>query len=130
MSTKTLSSWAIPGIKPELMPKIKRKTDADIIIEAVCSYFGLHKADILARCRKREIVYARNMVSYFLYYDAHMTLNGIAQKLSPALTDHTTALHGRDKIKEQLTLKLPAGIISQTEKDVNQIQNLFTQHNN
>ena len=78
----------------------KRSLTMDSITTAVCSYFNVEKSDIVGKKKSKEIVEPR-MISIYL----------IKELIDPPLMaignffggrDHTTIMHARDKISEQL----------------------------
>jgi chromosomal replication initiator protein len=93
--TKLPNAWVIPGIK-------KKKMDAlNYIIEIVCHKYGFTEEQLKGKTRKREIVYARQMVmalvqNYFKGKTKKYTLNYVGNKLGGK--DHATVLYGRRNI--------------------------------
>ena len=76
----------------------------DRIIQAVCQYFSIDKNDLVGRKRNKEIVEPRQICIYLMW----------SQLASPLLTivkmfgrDHTTIIHARDKIMEQVKASVP-----------------------
>ena len=92
------------SIAKEALKNIKQESKGDVtgevIIEAVSNYFGISKNDILSKKKKKEIVEAR-MVAVYMVNDAlSLPLVAIGQMFGGR--DHTTVIHSRDKISEQL----------------------------
>ena len=74
---------------------------ADRIIESVLQYTGYPIEVIKKRSRKREIVYVRQLLSYFLHTYSSMTCKQIGEILSEDKPmDHTTIVHNKQKIKD------------------------------
>ncbi len=70
------------------------------IIDSVASYFGISKAEIIGKKKKKEIVEARMVAVYMVNEALSMPLVAIGQMFGGR--DHTTVIHSRDKITEQL----------------------------
>lgn len=70
------------------------------IIEAVCQHYQVRLEDLRSRRRSREIVVPRQITMYLLRSEAQLSLSAIGQELGGR--DHTTVLHGCDKISSQI----------------------------
>jgi chromosomal replication initiator protein len=70
------------------------------IIEAVCRFYEMRREDLENRRRNREIVIPRQMAMYLLREEAGLSLSEIGHELGGR--DHTTVLHGCDKIASQI----------------------------
>lgn len=70
------------------------------IIKIVAEFYSLEETDLVARSRKREVVYPRQIAMYLLREDFHGSYPYIGQKLGGR--DHTTALHAHEKIQKEL----------------------------
>jgi chromosomal replication initiation ATPase DnaA len=68
------------------------------LIIAVCNYFDLSKEEVLGKRRLKQIVNARHMLYYLAYVKTKYTLPEIGRMLG---RDHTTILHGYQKVKNQ-----------------------------
>jgi chromosomal replication initiation ATPase DnaA len=91
--------------------------NSQLIQLAVEDYFGFSRAKLSEKCRKQEIVFARD-ISLFL----HEKTTKYVQKhiaLMYGLGDHTAVIHSRDKIIGYLT-------INSIERDM--LQNFFKQY--
>jgi len=78
----------------------KVQTTADNIIDQVCKYFNITKADIIGKRRNREFVEPRMFAIYLITEFLNIPLVSIGQILGNR--DHTTVMHGRNKIQSQL----------------------------
>lgn len=81
------------------------KTDArdenltpDDVINAVCSFFKISKADLLGKKKNKEIVEPRQICAYLMTELLSIPLVSIGQALGGR--DHTTVIHARDKYAE------------------------------
>ena len=92
------------AIAKEALRNNKQDTKGDItgeiIIDAVSNYFSISKNDILGKKKKKEIVEARMVAVYMVNEALSLPLVAIGQMFGGR--DHTTVIHSRDKISEQL----------------------------
>ena len=87
-----------PGLK---IKKIKT-LNTDNIIQSVCDSFHTSLDNIKRKKRKRELVTARHLCYYFLRKYTDNTLKEIGFFFN---TDHTTVIHGCNKIEGFLEIK-------------------------
>jgi len=69
------------------------------IIDAVCEYYTISKQDLVGRKRNKEIVEPRQVCIYLMWSLLTIPLSTIGQVFS---RDHTTIIHARDKILDQV----------------------------
>ena len=72
----------------------------DLIIHVVSDHFGLAPLDISSQKRNKEIVYPRQIVMYLCRNMTATPLQTIGRFLGGR--DHTTVIHGADKITADL----------------------------
>ena len=90
-------------------------SNSEQIIEAVCNYFGITKADIVGKKRNKEIVEPRMIAIYMIEEMLELPLVSIGQLFGGR--DHTTIMHARDKIgKEIKTNKKTLTCINEIKK--------------
>ena len=70
----------------------------DDVINAVCSFFKISKADLLGKKKNKEIVEPRQICAYLMTELLSIPLVSIGQALGGR--DHTTVIHARDKYAE------------------------------
>lgn len=75
----------------------RRHLHADDIIEYVCSYYRIKPTQLKGPKRTAAIVRARQVTMYLLYKELKLTLVDIGNLLGGR--DHTTIIHGVDKIQ-------------------------------
>ena len=92
------------------------KISPDSIIESVCKYFGLGKNELLGKKKNKEIVEPRMVCIYVITDMLNMPLAAIGNILGGR--DHTTIIHARDKIAEQLKNNDSIGIAVKDIKDM------------
>jgi len=92
------------AVAKEALKSSKQDVKGDItgetIIEAVSNYFGISKNEIVGKKKKKEIVEARMVAVYMVNEALSLPLVAIGQMFGGR--DHTTVIHSRDKISEQL----------------------------
>ena len=71
---------------------------ADDVINAVCSFFKISKADLIGKKKNKEIVEPRQICAYLMTELLSIPLVSIGQALGGR--DHTTVIPSRDKIAE------------------------------
>ncbi len=94
--TKEVAQEAISGVLEEK----KNTIDASGIIEAVCKYFKLSTADIISKKKTKNIVEPRMIAIYLITELLPMPLVQIGEMFGGR--DHTTVIHARDKISEEI----------------------------
>lgn len=71
------------------------------VITSVCEYFGIKQTDLIGPKRVKEFVLPRHLVMHILSEQLNLTVEKIGGVLGGR--DHTTVMHGRDKIKRLIT---------------------------
>ena len=98
-TTPTLDDVAA-ALKESPTEDTKAQTTADHIIEKVCKYFNITKADIIGKKRDRKYAEPRMFTVYLVNEFLNIPLVNIGQLLGNR--DHTTIMHSRNKIQSQL----------------------------
>lgn len=78
-------------------PKQNLKVDYRKVLEVVCDYFNLGRNELVSAGRQKELVLPRHITMFILSEYLNMTVEKIGLILGKR--DHTTVMHGRDKIK-------------------------------
>ncbi len=68
------------------------------VVSAICNYFNVTNKELTGPRRQKGLVLPRHFTMYLLSEELGMTVEKIGQILGGR--DHTTVMHGRDKIKE------------------------------
>ena len=84
----------------ENMDEIKEGLSPDMVIDTVCKYFNISKNDIVGKKKNKEIVEPRMICIYLICELLDLPLVAIGKKFGDR--DHTTIMHARDKISEQI----------------------------
>ena len=77
-----------------------KNDDIRCIKEVLCNYFRISEKDLISDSRKSQLVYARSLAFYLMREDLGLQLKEIGVIFGDR--DHSTILHGYDKIKELL----------------------------
>ena len=70
------------------------------VLNEVCKFYKLTKGDILGNSRKKNVVWPRQVVMYFLRNKLNLALILIGDFLSGK--DHTTIMYGVSRVEEQI----------------------------
>lgn len=97
-------------LKNNISSKLKNNINFKNIIKEVSDFFEIPIQDIINRCRKKEIVYPRQIVMYLLRKELNNSFPTIGEKLGGR--DHTTVMHACEKIEKEIREK------ESVEKDI------------
>lgn len=95
-----LNYMAIPGVPKTTnrdRSRLFRVFDPEVIIKVICDHFSLSMEQLNVRCRKREFVFPRQVIMYFLSEYTDWTYKTIGELFNQ---DHTTAIHNKDTVKD------------------------------
>ena len=93
-------SLAEEALKDIISPGSQREITADLILQIVADHFGLTPLDITSQRRSKDIVYPRQITMYLCRSMMDIPLQSIGKVLGGR--DHTTILHGCEKIAADL----------------------------
>ncbi|MCI8513323.1 MAG: chromosomal replication initiator protein DnaA [Lachnospiraceae bacterium] len=88
------------SLKDMITPNQKREITPNLVIDIVSDHFHVTPADIMSSKRNKEIVLPRQITMYLCRHMTSTTLDGIGKFLGNK--DHTTILHGIEKISKEL----------------------------
>jgi chromosomal replication initiator protein len=74
------------------------KLDQKKVLSLICNYFNLNMKDLTGPKRQKEFVLPRHIAMYFLCEEISLTVEHVGKILGGR--DHTTVMHGRDRIKK------------------------------
>ena len=89
------------ALKYIISPNSERKITPELIIQVVADHFGITPLDIASQKRNKEVVFPRQIVMYLCQNLTGASLQEIGKYLGGR--DHTTIIHGRQKIAKDLT---------------------------
>lgn len=81
-------------------PQEQTQVTYQLILEIVSEHYNVTPADIVSKKRPREIAYPRQIVMYLCRKLTDMSLPKIGEVIGKR--DHTTVLHGYEKINNEL----------------------------
>ncbi|MEG1847430.1 MAG: chromosomal replication initiator protein DnaA [Lachnospiraceae bacterium] len=88
------------ALKDIIYPNKPREITPLLIMEVVCEHFGISKEDLVSKKRNSEFVMPRQIVMYLCRDLTDTSFIGIAKLLGKK--DHTTILHGSNKVMEDI----------------------------
>lgn len=101
-----MSPYIIPGLKYKTLPPGGRsdlKRIVDLVIDN--NGFGITEADLLKKCRKREMVQLRQVSIWAMTKMTGASLKTIGEYFN---RDHTTVIHSRDTVNDLIYSKEPS----------------------
>lgn len=98
--------------------ELKNDLTAEKVISVVCDYFNITKEDITGKKKNKEIVEPRMIAIYLISELLSLPLVNIGKLFGGR--DHTTIMHSRDKISQDIKVN------RKTQTLVNEIKNLLT----
>ena len=117
IANKTTASMeeAIEAFDGQLEEDRNAGISADDIIAVVCKYFDITKQDIIGKKKSKEVVEPRMIAIYLIHELLEMPLISIGKIFGGR--DHTTIMHSRDKITDQLkTSQKTKNFVSEIKK--------------
>lgn len=88
------------ALKDIISPNSERQITPELIIQVVADHFGITPLDIASQKRNKDIVHPRQIVMYLCQNMTDSSLQVIGKYLGGR--DHTTIIHGREKISNEL----------------------------
>ncbi len=99
MNETLISTYAIPGIKRELLEeKPKRELTIDYIVTMICGRYKISTEKIKSKNRKRELVEARQIAMYLTSKHTSLSLKSIGEYFNKR--DHTTVIHSKNTVMD------------------------------
>ncbi len=78
----------------------KKLTNYKNIIQAVAEFYDVHTSDLINRCRKKEVVYPRQIAMYLIREELKKSFPFIGEKLGGR--DHTTVMYACEKLTKEV----------------------------
>ena len=78
----------------------KEAISIDDVVDAVCKYYKIDKADLIGKKKNKEIVEPRQMAIYLITELTDLPLTSIGESFGNR--NHTTVMHARDKIASSI----------------------------
>lgn len=108
---------AIEALKDNAGADSKEKITTTQIIDTVCSYYKIKKADLISKKRNKELVEPRQICAYLMAELMSIPLVTIGQALGGR--NYATIIHSRDKVTELISIS------TSYATEVNDIKNLI-----
>jgi chromosomal replication initiator protein len=86
----------------DLLPHGSQETSSETIMDETAKYFGLGREDLVSKSRSRPLTTARHIAMYLLRELTGLSLIKIGELFE---RDHSTALHGIQKIEGQMPVR-------------------------
>lgn len=99
LSNQSPSVETVKKLLGQSLSKTK-SLDHKKILATINQYFSLKMADLIGPRRQKELVLPRQIAMYVLYEEGHLPMEKVGQLLGGR--DHTTVLHGIDKIRQAM----------------------------
>ena len=87
------------ALKDLLYPEKSKEITPDLIIDIICDHFNINRDNLLSKSRLSEYVVPRQICMYLCGKMTSLALTSIASLLK---RDHSTVIHGINKIKENI----------------------------
>lgn len=88
------------ALKDIIYPNAQKEITPKLIIHVVCEHYNVSPDDIISKKRNSEFVQPRQVIMYLCRELIGTSLQSIGKELGKK--DHTTVIHGVNKIKEEL----------------------------
>ena len=88
------------ALKDVIYPNQTREITPNTIIDVVSEHFNVSRDDITSKKRSQEYVLPRQIIMYLSRTMTNSSLQSVAALLGKK--DHTTIIHGVDKIEEMI----------------------------
>lgn len=99
-----------------------KKTEPDTILSCICKYYNIKKEDLIGKKKTKEIVEPRQIAMYLMTEILpDIPLVSIGEIFGGR--DHTTVIHARDKITENLKIN------SELKTTINDLKTLISDNN-
>jgi len=86
------------GKKANEVIELKKRASSEDVITAVCEHFQVGKRSLLGKGRKKTIAFPRQILMYILRKELDLPLEEVGRIVGGR--DHTTIMHGVDKITQ------------------------------
>ena len=83
----------------DLTTKVQRRPSVRAVLHAVSEYYNVGVGDLLSRSKRREIVRPRQVAMYLAHKYCGVSVAQLARMMG---RDHTTVLHGKEKVERMI----------------------------
>lgn len=106
---QSLKTKNLPATEESIRNLLGKKEDAQIkdltpkqVVIKICQYFNLRQIDLVGPKRQKDLILPRHLTMYILAEEMGVTVEKIGELLGGR--DHTTVMHGRDKMKRMIQI--------------------------
>lgn len=115
---KTLDlETAASALGQSIREKVQKNVNVNEVLKAVCAYYSVKTTDIKGERRMKELVIPRQVAMYLIKEITHMPYITIGTFLGGR--DHTTIMHGVEKIAEDISKN------EKMKQDVNNVKQII-----
>ncbi len=97
---ETITLDTAEEILGNILTEQEKRLSPDKVIEEIVGFFEVKKKDLLGKRRFKELVVPRQLTMYLLRHELNLSFPQIAEVLNKK--DHTTIIHGCEKIEKEL----------------------------
>jgi len=90
----------VSKILEDIISNNQKRVSVQKILDTVAAFFSINTKDLLGKRRTKELVYPRQIIMYLLRNELGFSYPRIGKELGGK--DHTTIMHGVEKIKKEL----------------------------
>jgi len=98
--TSDLNLESVAKILNDVINAPKKLTNHKNIIQVVAEFYDINTSDLINRCRKKEMVYPRQIAMYLMREELKKSFPFIGEKLGGR--DHTTVMYACDKMTKEI----------------------------
>lgn len=80
--------------------KLFRVFDPEITIKTICEHFVIPLVNLQVKCKKRELVFPRQVIMFFLTEYTDLTYKQIGDIFNK---DHTTVIHAKNTVRDLMS---------------------------
>ncbi len=100
LNGSTPSVGEISKLLTSIISPPSKKISHKIIVQAVADFYDINANHLIGRCRKKEIVYPRQVAMYLMREEIKSSYPFIGEKLGGR--DHTTVMYACEKLTKEL----------------------------
>ncbi len=100
LSNTTLDLEQVIKVLNNIISSPKKITNYKNIIQVVAEFYDINISDLINRCRKKEVVYPRQVAMYLIRGELKKSFPFIGEKLGGR--DHTTVMYACEKLNKEI----------------------------
>jgi len=101
LSGSELTVTQASQILNDIISSPKKITNYKNIIQSVAEFYDINTQDLVNRCRKKEVVYPRQVAMFLIREELKKSFPFIGEKLGGR--DHTTVMYAYEKLSKEIT---------------------------